>query len=82
MGIAHIDFFLGEILQIRGIVCPYPYRMGLKMQDNFLVACWTNVLKSQGALKTSIPRSLPNFWPKILSNRSSRGTVYGYVIVL
>ena len=36
----------------------HPYRM----QDNFLVACWTNVLKSESALKTSMQRSLPNFW--------------------
>ena len=29
-----------------------------------------------------MPRSLPNFWPNILSNCSSQGTGYGYVIVL
>ena len=52
------------------------------MQNNVLVACWTNVLKSESALKTSMPRSLPKFWPNILSNRSSRGTMYGYVVVL
>ena len=28
------------------------------MQDNFLVVCWTNVLKSESALKASMPRSL------------------------
>ena len=57
-------------------------RMGLRMQDNFLVACWTNVLKSENALKTSIARSLSNIRPNIRSNRSGGGTVYGYVIVL
>ena len=64
----------------KGIVCPYPYRMGLRMQDNFLVLCWMNVLTSESALKTSMSRRLPNFWPNIRSNPSSRGTVYGYVI--
>ena len=34
------------------------------MQDNLLVACWTNVLKSESTLKTSMPRSLLNFLAK------------------
>ena len=51
------------------------------MQPNVLVVCWTNVLKSESSLKTSMPRSLPIFCQNILSNRSSWGTVYGYVIV-
>ena len=41
------------------MACPYPYRMRLKVQNFFLVACWTNVLKPESDLKTSMPRSLP-----------------------
>ena len=48
-GISHIDVFLEEILQVEGIVCPCPYGMELRMQDNFWVVCWTNVVKSESA---------------------------------
>ena len=38
--------------------------------------------ESESTLKTSMPRSFPNICPNIRSNRSTRGTEYGYATVL